>query len=189
MTIGLLDRANLRPPTDVYRVPQTVVAVRRVLRRSEDVGLDASDGISPRLYLALEEQTRVTDARLLTLLDLIEDRRGTGRPTVLSATCGWSRHGAEQDLVRLAVRAAAPIRLAVDIVLPVRPLRRDLRQLARGGAIALVTARQAGDLLAGPGTTRTRQTGLLIPCQPSTVLAGLVRRHEGESTGRHRLTG
>ena len=47
MTIGLLDRANLRPPTDVYRVPQTVVAVRRVLRRAGEGGLDASRGLFP----------------------------------------------------------------------------------------------------------------------------------------------
>jgi hypothetical protein len=193
MAIGLLNQDGRRAaPADVDRVPQTVVAVRQILVWPSQHGEDpeASQHIRPELCLVLEDQAKVTDARLRMLLDLVEDRRGTARATALSGTCVWSLRQPWADRVRLAVRAAAPIWLNVDIVLPTHPLLGALRRLSRGGTIALITTRQADQLRSGRGAQNGLTCGVLVPCPPSTVLAGLACQAEEPEPASppHRLT-
>lgn len=178
MATALLDRTG-PPATSGSRPDPTIVTVDAVhawpnLSGRRDL---------PILTVVLAEPARITDAGLLLLLDLIEDRRGTGQAATLTGDHLWTLVPGTPPTVKLAIRAKRPCQLELDLLLPAGPLANPLRRLARGGTITLTTR-------AHTDPPRPGLTGhVLVPCPPSTVLARAAHAAGLLENAVHRRTG
>jgi hypothetical protein len=183
MTISELRPAHDQQPTEARPSP-TMLAIEAVLqwprRPASSTSTDRTATRWPLLAIVVGEQVLSDQAvaggpSVLPLFDLLRGGQRSGRVTVLRGTSVWSVRGGQESLLRLAVRASAPVQLDVDILLPARPLRHLLATLSRGATVAITTRQQADRLTAGV-SARDALSGLtLVPCQPSPELAALAR--------------
>ncbi|KAA0015876.1 hypothetical protein [Antrihabitans cavernicola] len=114
------------------------------------------------------------------LFDLLDK---TKQVTIEQCHYAWSTVDAQRALIRLAVRACAPVPFEVDIVLPAQPVLGILAPPNRDATLAITTSRRA-DRLRNSVDLRTVLDEVVLLSKPASVgtdgLDALLRR-----TGAH----
>ncbi|HEX2131219.1 MAG TPA: hypothetical protein VHH15_06630, partial [Actinophytocola sp.] len=113
------------------------------------------------------------DPRTRVLTDLLDE---PDRLVVLDGEADWTVLDAAHPLLRLALRATAPVRLDLDVVVPARPVVGLLDELARGVTVGITTRRHAGTFLDGEARPAPRQLlrrMVLVNARPAAELAAL----------------
>ncbi|MDQ3764538.1 MAG: hypothetical protein M3460_24175 [Actinomycetota bacterium] len=193
MTTAKLDeqsnRLHRRPTVD--RPRQAIVATEAVLLWPRGLAMQAvnnpSPGLWPILAVVLSDENASIDLSVRRLYDLLGRRCRREQATVLAGRCLWSVACGRDTLLWLAVRASAPTKLEVDIVLPARPLLGAVGWLAGGGTVALTTRRHADRLSAGVKIHDALHGLVLVSCPRSPQLAALARARDEAEVGRQLL--
>ena len=188
MTIAMLDeQSNRLPPRpSADRPRQTMVAATDVmLLWPRGLAKQAVSNLGPELWplfaVVLCDENATADLSVRKLYDVLGGRCSPGKVTVLVGRCLWSVVPGRDALLRLAVRASAPVKLEVDVALPVRPLLGAVGWLSCGGTVALTTRRHANRLSTGVNV-RDALYGLMLVNSPrSPELAALAKaRNKGQ---------
>ena len=193
MTTAKLDeQSNRLPRPSIDRHRQTIVATEAVLLWPRGWAKQAvnnpSPGLWPILAVVLGDENATTDLSVRKLYDLLGRRCGREQVTVLAGRCLWSVACGRDTLLRLAVRASAPTKLEMDIVLPARPLLGAVGWLVCGGTVALTTRRHADRLSAGVKIRDALHGLVLVSCPHSPQLAALATTRDEAKVGTSSCT-
>ena len=92
---------------------------------------------------------------------------------MVEGRCQWTVIDPRHALLELSVHATAPVRFAVDIILPARQVLSTLTLLARGGTVAITTQRHSGTLTPRADIRDALTKLVLFSCPPSAELEAL----------------
>ncbi|CAM3825451.1 hypothetical protein KIPE111705_26800 [Kibdelosporangium persicum] len=124
----------------------------------------------PVFAVVLGEREPDEDPGVLPLYELLERPEHLDRISVVQARCHWTIIDPRHALLELSVRAKAPVRFDVDIILPARSVLNALDLLARGGTVAITTQRHSGTLTPRTDIRDALTKLVLISCPPSAEL-------------------
>ncbi|GLZ42280.1 hypothetical protein [Actinokineospora sp. NBRC 105648] len=93
--------------------------------------------------------------------------------TLLDGVCHWSVITIDDPLLGLRVEAAAPVPVALRIVLPAGPLRSELPLLAAGPTVGLTTVNRARELGNGVDAQLALRSMVLVRSRPAAEVAAL----------------
>jgi hypothetical protein len=185
MTIAKLDEQSNRLPSrpSADRPRQTIVtATDVVLLWPHGLAKQAVSNPGPRLWpifvVVLCDENATTDLSVRKSYDLLGGQCSPGKVTVLAGRCLWSVVPGWDTLLRLAVRASAPVKLEVDVVLPARPLLGAVGWLACGRTVTLTTRRHANRLSTGVNVRNALPGLVLVNCPHSPELAALAKARD-----------
>ena len=130
-------------------------------------------GLWPVFVLVVGERPRSDIPSAVPLLDLVDEPRSANELAVVTARCRWSVVDNRNALLRVAVRAEAPVTFAVEILVPARDVLGVLDIAARGATIGVTTVRHAADMDGRVDIRQVLQQVVLLSCEPSTELARL----------------
>lgn len=132
------------------------------LRPASTAGPGSADSHRwPIFAIVLDQRAAPNDAgvrRLFALLDRCDD---ASQITVVGGHHRLSPADWRRDLLRIAVRAIAPVRCDLDILLPARPVRDVLHRLD-GGATLAITSRASANGFADQVQTKDALQHLVL---------------------------
>lgn len=131
-------------------------------------------GLWPVFVLVVSEPSGEVPASVAPLFELVERPRLGSEMAVVSGECRWSVLDARNALLKVELRARAPERFAVDVLVPARRVLGVLDVVARGATVGITTSRHAGALTGRRiDIRRALHEVVLLNCEPSTELSAV----------------
>jgi len=125
----------------------------------------------PVFVLVVGERPRAEIPSAEPLFDLLDAPRLGGEMALVTGHCRWSIVDPRNALLKVAVRAQAPRRFELDVLVPARRVLGVLDVVARGATIGVTTSRHVGKLTGRVDIRQALHELVLIGCEPSTELA------------------
>jgi hypothetical protein len=130
-------------------------------------------GLWPVFVLVVSERSQSDVPSAAPLLEMVNRPRVGGGPVVATTRSRWSVVDARNALLKIAVRAEAPVPFAAEILVPARHVLGVLDVVARGATIGVTTTRRSIQLAGRVDIRRVLDGVVLLSCSPSAELARL----------------
>lgn len=177
-------RSPLRDKTPVLVALEVVLLWPRGVREPAATIEEAS--LWPVFVIVVADRQEDDSEQVRPLFELMDQPRPEGQLTVVGARCRWSVLDPRNALLRLAVRGDAPVRFAMEVLVPARRVLGVLDVVARGATIGITTVGRAGRLSSrGVDIRKALDEVVLLSSPPSDELDSITDSvaHEVELTG------
>jgi hypothetical protein len=156
----------------------TMVAIEVVLLWPQEVGKPVTvdeAGLWPVFVLVVGERRDLLTTSTKPLFDLLDTVKAPDEITVAVGRTRWTVVDPRHALLRLTVRADAPVQFEADILVPAERVLGVLDVVTRGATIGITTRRQAADLHDRVDVRTALRHVVLLSCPPSAELGELTQ--------------
>lgn len=159
--------------------PATMVAIEVVLLWPQGLGAEPvtvdEAGLWPVFVLVVGERRDLLASSAKPLFALLDAPKGPDELTVAAGRTEWTVVDPRHALLRLTVRADAPVRFESDILVPAERVLGVLDVVARGATIGITTRRHAAGLRDRVDVRAALRHLVLLSCPPSDGLGDLAQ--------------
>lgn len=157
--------------------PTTVIATDVVTLWPQGLGARAVTVDEARMWpvfvLVVNERRDLVTSSARALFDLLDSPRRRDEITAVRGSTHWTVVDWRRALLRLTVRADAPVRFESDILMSAGRVLGILDVVARGAAIGITTRRHADSLGDRVDIRTALRHVVLVNCAPSVELDAL----------------